>query len=114
MSLTARINASIAPGDGLVSNTVGRALTITPTGQKHFAATQEVGTAAETLALADCATLRYVGLVNPSDSGATVTVTMASIVLRPGDPAVFPPGTSLVTMISTGTATPMATAGFEV
>jgi len=114
MSLSARINGSIETSDGLTKAQAGRSFSLTPTGTKHFASVQDVGTVAETLAIADLATLRYACLVNPSDSGATVTATVAAMVLKPGDVAVFPPSTSLVTMISTSTVTPMATSGFEV
>jgi hypothetical protein len=110
---TINITGSIQVGDSYLTGKVARTFAITPTGSASFAAIESVGTAAATMAIADCATLRYAGLYNPTDSGATVTATMAAIVLRPGDVAILPPANTLVTLQSTGAATNIYTAGAE-
>jgi len=113
MANTVNIDAGLTVSDTCGSKQVKRSTSLALTGTNYVASRQVIGTAAETMAIGDCATLRYASIINPAASGATVTVTCAGIVLLPGDPAVFPPSTSLVTLQSTGASTEVAIGGVE-
>ena len=113
MANTVNIDAGLSVSDTCGSKQVKRSTSLSLTGTNYVANRQVIGTAPETMAIGDCATLRYAAIINPADSGATITATCAAIVLKPGDPAVFPPGTSLVTLQSTGASTQIACGGVE-
>jgi hypothetical protein len=113
MANTVQIQAKVGVSGTEGNVTAGRNFTLTPSGTKYLYNVQSVGTAAEALAVNDLGSLRYLGLVNPSTSGATVTVTMAAIVLKPGDSAAFPPASTAVTLQATGAAIDVVAAGSE-
>lgn len=92
---------------------VGSNLSITPAGTKTFCDMQTVGTAAATMAIGSCASLSYVSLLNLPANTATVTVSCAPMVLKPGYVAIFPPSTTLITLQATAAATDIDTAGGE-
>jgi hypothetical protein len=114
MAISASVSGQLNISDGLGTKSLARSYNLSATGTKYFAQVQSVGTAAETLAMGDCATLSTIGLVNPAGNTATVTVTTAAFVLRPGDVLVGRPVNLNITMQSTATATDIATAGVEV
>lgn len=114
MANTVSILGQVNISDNLGVKSLSRAFNLTQTGTHYFASVQQVSTAAETLAVGDCATLSVIGLSNPAANTATVTVTTAAFVLRPGDVLIGRPVDLNVTLISTATATDVATAGAEV
>jgi hypothetical protein len=103
-TITAQINGSLTLNDLYGAKQVQRQVSVTSTGGGFFARDFQAGTAAATLAHG-LATLRYANIVNPTDSGATITVSMAPAVLRPGDVLLAPPGAAAVTVQASGTAT---------
>jgi len=89
-------NGTTAKGD--------KSVTLSLSGTEFMADVQSVGTTTEVLSFGDLADIRYAYLHNPSDT-ATVTVTMAAQLLKPGDVAVFCPSTTAVTLQSTAAST---------
>lgn len=92
---------------------LSRSQTISQSGTRYFCDTELVGTAAATIAMNGCATLKYLSLHNPSDSGKTITVTCAPIVLVPGAQALFPPSTITVTAQATAASAILNKMGAE-
>ena len=111
--MTGRFQSSLSVDDSLGPKELKRGASIEATGTDYFVLTQSVTTAAAAISIGNCASLRYVEFVNPSDSGATVTATMAPIVMKPGDVALLPVSTTLVTLQGTG-ACGVPSLGFEI
>jgi hypothetical protein len=78
-----------------------KSVSITQSGTNWRQNVQEVSTGTETMETGDLSDIRYCYIQNPA-AGATLTVTMAAAVLKPGDVMVFAPSTNLVTLQATG------------
>ena len=79
-------------------------LTLDLSGSQFMADVQSVSTVTEVVSFGDLSDLRYAWLYNPS-STASVTVSAAATVLRPGDVMVFPPSSTAVTLQATAAST---------
>lgn len=113
MAIQVQVQAQLNVNDGLGGKALNTNLSYAPTGQRFFVKTQVAGTAAAAMSLADLASMRYLELVNPSSNTATVTVTMAPIILKPGD-IFIGPTSAAPTLQATAAATEIASAGTEV
>ena len=100
ITATCKLNVT-AEGTTVQGN---KTVSITPAGSAFAQSVESIGTTATPLPTAGLSDLRYVYLANPSTT-ATCTVTMAAIVLRPGDAAVFPPGSGNVTLQASAAST---------
>ena len=109
MANTVQVSAQAVINDGLGSKQISQSVTLTPAGTKYICEIQSIGTATEALAIGDCSTLGYVMLAAPSTNTATVTATVAAIVLAPGQVALFKPSTSNVTLQATAAAVDLGT-----
>jgi len=81
-----------------------KALTLSLTGTQFMSDVQSVGTVTEVVSFGDLGDLRYAYLYNSSDT-ASVTVSAAATVLKPGDFCLFPPSTTAITLQSTEVST---------
>lgn len=113
MANTVNIDAGLTVSDGCGTKQVRRSASLSLTGTKYFADRQSIGTSEATISIGACASLRYISIINPSTNSATLTVTASPMVLRPGDPAVFPLGDTVVTIQSTGASTEFSVGGVE-
>lgn len=110
--MTAQIQAALKVADDSANGGVSRAFNFTPAGTKWFSHINAATTAAATIAVSPLSTLEFVSLCNPSTNTATVTVSFAPIVLKPGYVALVPPSTVNVTIQATA-ACNIQTAGTE-
>lgn len=99
-------------GEG-ASPQLTRSVSVVQSGTGYFADVATVGTAAATLSANGCANLRFLAVHNPSDSGKTITLTMTAIVLKPGDPAYFPPANVTITAQATAASALLNRLGME-
>lgn len=99
-------------GEG-VAPQLSRSVSVAQTGTAYFSDVATVGTAAATLSANGCTSLRFLAVHNPSDSGKTITLTMAAIVLKPGDPALFPPANITITAQATAASALLNRMGME-
>jgi hypothetical protein len=101
---TINVSAGLRFTAGNQSQGLTPAPNYTQVGSHAISAQQDATTAAASLSVGSIATLKYATVYNPSDSGATLTVTCAPQVLAPGDaalirsPAVTLQATSAVTI----------------
>ncbi len=79
------VGATLRFGSGVQTQGLTPSPNYTQVGSHAISSVQDVGTAAEALAVGDIATLKYATVYNPADSGVTLTVTCAPQVLAPGD-----------------------------
>ena len=111
VSVTARLAVSNSNTQG--SAVGGRSFAPTVAGGRKLCNTQSVQNTPEALVVNDMGSLRYLSLVNPSDSGKTLTVTCAAIVMQPGDSAIFPPASTAVTLQATASSIDVEVVGTE-
>lgn len=88
------------------SATGTKTATLSLAGTAYQSAPFTAGTTTAVLSVGELSDIRYAYFHNPSESQTqTVTLTLASVLLRPGDVAVFPPGTALITAQATANST---------
>lgn len=100
-SILVNCSAKVSTDDGAVPG-LSRSISLTRTGLPYVCQGQTVTTTPEAMVVGDCANLRYAAVINPAASAQTLTITVAAILLKPGDIAVFPPSTTAVTLQATG------------
>lgn len=96
------VGASLGFGSGAQSQGLKPTPNYTQVGSHAFNTVQDITTAAESLAVGDCANLKYAVIYNPSASAQTLTVTCAPQVLKPGDATLLCPSTTDITLQATG------------
>lgn len=87
-------------GDG-VTVRGSKSVNITQAGTAFIQEVQEISTGTEVMSFGDCSDIRYCYLHNPA-TAATVTVSLAPVVLKPGDVMLVPPSSTTVTLQATG------------
>jgi hypothetical protein len=103
VSATLRFNS----GYGVQQQGLTPSPNYTQVGSHAVSSVQDITTAAETLAIGDCANLKYACVYNPSDSGVTITVTCAPQTLLPGDAILLRPSSTAVTLQATAAVSPL-------
>jgi hypothetical protein len=102
MANTVNVGASLRFSAGTQSQGLTPSPNYTQVGTHGISAVQDVTTTAEAMAVGDLANLKYAVVYNPTDSGATLTVTCAAQVLTPGDACLIRASSTEVTLQATG------------
>jgi hypothetical protein len=113
MANTLNIQASTRITNDGASSGLNRSFAVVPAGTNYFQGTQVAGSGTSTLAIGSCANLGYVQIYNPATNTATLTVTSAPMICKPGETAIFHPGNATITVQATAAGVSIQAFGSE-